>query len=76
LGRGFSTGSKRGSSSIFPKIKKTMARGGKRAGAGRKPASVKKRRITLSVPEEFEQEIREKANKISKAYEERCKKEI
>ncbi len=51
-------------------------RGGKRKGAGRKPDPIEKERITLAVPSEYKEEIREKAVKIAKAYEDRCKKEL
>lgn len=51
-------------------------RGGKREGAGRKPDPIEKDRITIAVPAEYKEEIRKKATKIAKAYEEKCKKEL
>jgi hypothetical protein len=50
-------------------------RGGKRKGAGRKKDPIEKGKLTVQVPIEYKEAIREKVKKISKAYEDKCKRE-
>lgn len=50
--------------------------GGERAGAGRKPSLIQKYRITINVPLKYTAEIRAKFDKIVKAYEQRCEREL
>ena len=49
-------------------------RGGKRKGAGRKPGLVRKKKMTVSVPEQDYDTIRSKTKKLAKAYEDKCKR--
>ena len=51
-------------------------RGGKRKNAGRKPGLVRKKKMTVSVPEKHHSEIKEKTKKLAKAYEDKCKREL
>lgn len=48
--------------------------GGKRKGAGRKPGEVKTKVLSVRVPEEYVEQIKEKTIQIAQAYEEKCKK--
>lgn len=54
---------------------KKKKRGGKRKGAGRKPNPIRKKKMTVSVPEEHHDKIRETTKMLAKGYESVCKKE-
>lgn len=52
--------------------KKKENRGGRRKGAGRKPSLVKKKKITVSVPEKHAKQIKAETVKLAKEYEAIC----
>lgn len=50
--------------------------GGRRKGAGRKPGLVPKALMRVSVPKKYKKEIKAKAVKLAKSYEEKALREV